>query len=256
MTDQEQPVTQHSVTSEAAVNDQVAPPAVQGPIVSLDSVAKQYDSLSIDESPPVLREVNLAVEAGESVAIIGPSGSGKTTLLNIIGALDVPTTGEVLIEGANPVMMNDKERASLRNRRIGFVFQLHHLLPQCTAMENVLVPTLAGEVHAMKEDVEDRARRLLDRAGLGHRLNHRPGQLSGGERQRVALVRALINHPALVLADEPTGSLDRPRASEMADLLLEMNREEGVTLILVTHDEGLATRMRRIAQLVDGRLEE
>lgn len=223
-------------------------------VVRLAHVGKQYDSLA-ENQPPVLDDVNLAVKRGESAAITGPSGSGKTTLLNIIGGLDEPTSGSVHAAGVDPTMLNSFALATWRNRQIGFVFQLHHLLPQCTAVENVLIPTLADSSRDRREAARLRAEELLARVGLADRMHHRPGELSGGERQRVALVRALINQPALLLADEPTGALDRPRALEMAQLLVDLNCEHNVTLILVTHDPQLASMMQRTLRLCDGRLQ-
>jgi len=223
-------------------------------ILELINVAKSYDVPGGAESNYVLKDVTFQVTAGESVAIIGPSGSGKSTLLNIIGTLDSPTAGRVLLENTDLSQLNDKELAATRNRDIGFVFQLHHLLPQCTVLENVLVPTLVNANDAAKQEAKERAHRLLERVGLGARLSHRPGQLSGGERQRVAVVRALINNPRLLLADEPTGSLDHAAADNLAQLLLELNREENATLIVVTHSLDLAERMGRVLELRDGML--
>jgi ABC-type lipoprotein export system ATPase subunit len=221
-------------------------------ILELTNIAKCYDFPGEAESSYVLKDVTLRVMAGESVAIVGPSGSGKSTLLNIIGTLDYPTAGSVLLEGKDLFQFNDKELAKIRNREIGFVFQLHHLLPQCTVLENVLVPTLVNRNRSYRKDTETRARQLLERVGLGSRLSHRPGQLSGGERQRVAVVRALINNPKLLLADEPTGSLDYAAADNLAQLLIELNQEEGVTMIVVTHSLELAARMGRVLELRDG----
>ena len=201
---------------------------------------------------PVLRGVSVTVDAGETVAILGPSGSGKSTLLDLMGALSAPTSGEVLLDGRDVARLTEDERADLRNRRVGFVFQSHHLLVHLNVWENVLVPALVGGV---TDEVEARARRLLERVGLDHRLEHTPGALSGGERQRVAVVRALVNGPGLVLADEPTGSLDTATAGGLADLLVELNREEGAALVVVTHSEALAARMGRVLVLRDGRLE-
>jgi len=221
----------------------------EAPLLELVDVSKHYEGPE-GAAPPVLRGVSLGVEAGESLAIVGPSGCGKSTLLNLIGALDRPSGGAVLFKGQDISALNDKNLAQLRNREIGFVFQLHHLLPQCTALENVLVPTL---VAGGKGDApEPRARGLLERVGLGERLDYLPGQLSGGERQRVAVVRALINRPSLLLADEPTGSLDHAAADNLADLLVELNREEKVALILVTHALDLAAKMGRVLELRDG----
>jgi lipoprotein-releasing system ATP-binding protein len=227
---------------------------VQIPLLELIQLQKNY--LSVDGAPPVrvLDGIDLRLSRGESAAIVGPSGSGKSTLLNIIGTLDHPSSGQVLIEGNDLSALNEEQLASVRNRQIGFIFQAHHLLPQCSVLENVLVPTLAGKPAADASDAESRARRLLSRVGLEDRLSHRPGQLSGGERQRVAVVRALINQPGLLLADEPTGSLDRASAHELSQLLGELNREENVTLIVVTHAPDLARRMQRVFELRDGKL--
>lgn len=221
------------------------------PLMLLDNVTKRYDGPDGAAAAPVLQGVMLSVAAGESIAIVGPSGSGKSTLLNIMGTLDRPTSGSVRLDGQDLANLGDDALAAIRNRRIGFVFQLHHLLPQCTALENVLVPMLAG---GGPKDAQDRAARLLERVGLKDRMDYRPGQLSGGERQRVAVARALVNKPALLLADEPTGSLDRAAAEHLTDLLAELNREEGVTLVVVTHAAPLAARMGRVMELKDGRL--
>jgi len=225
-------------------------------LLELDHVAKQFDSPEGAGTLAVLKDVSLRVAAGERLAVVGVSGSGKSTLLNLIGALDRPTSGRVLLEGRDLASLPERGLAAVRNRRIGFVFQLHHLLPQCTALENVLVPTLAGGGGPGAADAEARARGLLERVGLGSHLAHRPGQLSGGECQRVAVARALINRPALLLADEPTGSLDRASAQSLAQLLVDLNREEGVALIVVTHAEALAARMGRVLELRDGTLRE
>jgi ABC-type lipoprotein export system ATPase subunit len=222
-------------------------------LLQLIGISKRFDALQGGEQLEVLRDVNLELSQGESLAVTGPSGSGKSTVLHIIGTLDRPTSGQVLLDGRDLSGLNDLELAAVRNREIGFVFQSHFLLPQCTVFENVLVPTLACQ-RASPNEFVDRAKQLLDRVGLGKRLSHRPGQLSGGERQRVAVVRALINRPKLLLADEPTGALDRHSARELADLLVELNREENVTLIVVTHALELAQRMGRMLELSDGRL--
>jgi len=223
------------------------------PLVDLEDVTKRYSSPAGEDGPPVLRGITLAVPQGEALAVVGPSGSGKSTLLNIIGTLDRPTAGRVRLAGQDLSAMDEETLAEVRSRRIGFVFQLHHLLPQCTALENVLVPALA-EVGTVPDEVEDRGRRLLERVGLSDRMGYRPGHLSGGERQRVAVARALINGPPLLLADEPTGSLDREASDRLADLLVELNRADGVTLIVVTHAVGLARRMGRVLELRDGAL--
>jgi lipoprotein-releasing system ATP-binding protein len=223
-------------------------------LIQLRNVAKSYGAVK------VLDGITLNIARGESLAIVGPSGSGKSTLLQIIGTLDVATSGEVLLEVENLALLDGLQLAEVRSRQIGFVFQSHYLLPQCTVLENVLVPTLArqkAEVGGQRPETDEaRALRLLKRAGLGERLNHRPGQLSGGERQRAAVVRALINRPQLLLADEPTGALDHASATALGQLLVELNKEEGVTLIVVTHAMDLAKRMGRMVTLSDGRLAE
>jgi len=224
------------------------------PLLKLVNVTKRYDSPANAGALTVLNEVSLEVARGESLAIVGPSGSGKSTLLHIIGTLDRPTSGSVSLDGQDLNALYDLQIAAVRNRQIGFVFQAHYLLPQCTVWENVLVPTLACSDAGLRDGAGDRAKRLLKRVGLGERESHRPSELSGGERQRVAVVRALINQPQLLLADEPTGSLDHASAQELGQLLLELNREEGVTLIVVTHARDLARRMGRVLELTDGRL--
>jgi ABC-type lipoprotein export system ATPase subunit len=215
----------------------------------------EFASASVGSGLKVLRGVNLDVAGGESLAIIGPSGSGKSTLLNILGTLDRPDEGRVGLAGEDLSTLDDERLARVRNRKIGFIFQSHHLLPQCTVLENVLVPTLAEGAKDLRVGAEERARRLLQRVGLEARVSHRPGQLSGGERQRVAVVRALINQPKLVLADEPTGALDRQSAEQLGALLVELNREEHVTLVVVTHSLELARGMGRILELRDGLLQ-
>lgn len=200
----------------------------------------------------ILRNVELQLSGGDAVAVVGPSGSGKSTLLYIVGLLDQPTAGEVQINGEKPHHFPEAVQARFRSRQIGFIFQDHHLLPQCTVLENVLIPTLAsGGADAA---ANTRARQLLDRVGLSSRLDHRPAQLSGGERQRVAVCRALINQPALLLADEPTGNLDRKTAEGVGTLLLELARESGSILICVTHSQELAGRFPRTLELRDGQL--
>lgn len=202
----------------------------------------------------VLDGVNLEVSRGESLAVVGPSGCGKSTLLSILGALDDPTAGEYTLDGMNPATLSEQELAKFRATQIGFVFQEHYLLPQCSVLENVLVPLLS-DGKATKADSE-RATELLRRVGLGERLTHRPAQLSGGERQRAAIARSLIRDPLLLLADEPTGSLDQQTAEGIADLLLELQSERNSLLIAVTHSTDFAKRMGRQLRLVDGRVEE
>jgi len=217
-------------------------------LVELTHVQKSYAA----PSGEVLRDINFQLAAGEAVAIVGPSGSGKSTLLNLIGALDQPTYGTVRYDGRNLAGLSANELAAIRNRDIGFIFQLHHLLPQCTILENVLIPTLANPSASNTAAAVQRAERLIDRVGLKPRLNYRPGQLSGGERQRTAVVRALINQPKLLLADEPTGSLDQAGAENLTQLLQELNQEERVALVVVTHSRELAGRMKRVLELRDG----
>lgn len=224
------------------------------PLLKLEKVTKNYQAAEGAAPVAVLRDLSFEIGAGESVAIIGPSGSGKSTLLNIIGTLDQPSSGSVWLEGRDLSLLGEPELALIRNQQIGFIFQSHHLLPQCSVLENVLVPTIADRRGEDSGDVRKRAEQLLKRVGLGERLHHRPGQLSGGERQRVAVVRALINRPKLLLADEPTGALDRVSAGELARLLVELNREEQVTLVLVTHALDLAQQMGRTLELRDGHL--
>ena len=202
----------------------------------------------------ILRGFDLVMNRGDALAITGPSGSGKSTLLYILGALDSPTSGRVTLEGKSPFGLSEKEQAEFRNSKIGFVFQDHHLLPQCSVLENVLIPVLAGS--SDNSSAETRARELLRRVGLENRVTHRPAQLSGGERQRVAVCRALINRPVLLLADEPTGNLDRTTAETVGSLLLELNREENTLLICVTHSSELADRFPRHGVLKEGRLDE
>ncbi len=202
----------------------------------------------------VLTGVNLAMQRGDAVVITGPSGSGKSTLLYIIGALDEPTSGEVNVGGTMPFRLGPAEQAKFRNETVGFVFQDHHLLPQCTVLENVLIPTLARAKPA--SGVEDRARKLLDRVGLKDRITHRPSQLSGGERQRAGICRALINEPLLLLADEPTGNLDQKTAESVGTLLLEVAAEQNTMLLCVTHNLDLAARFPRRYELTDGKLAE
>jgi lipoprotein-releasing system ATP-binding protein len=222
-------------------------------VVELSEVCRTF--LPPGEPPvPVLRHVTLTVRAGESLAVLGPSGCGKSTLLNLIGGLDRADAGSVLVHGRNLAELNDRDLAALRNRDIGFVFQLHHLLPQCTALENVLVPTLARSDRPDRAALRTRGLELLARVGLSDRARAFPGTLSGGERQRVAVARALINGPSLLLADEPTGALDAESASALGDLLATLNREDGVTLVLVTHSQELARRLDRRLLLRHGQL--
>jgi ABC-type lipoprotein export system ATPase subunit len=201
----------------------------------------------------VLNGISLTIAEGETVAITGPSGCGKSTLLNLLGALDQADSGEIRVAGRDLTKLDAQQLAEFRNTTVGFVFQLHHLLPQCTVLENVLVPSIVRK-DADRAALRARAAQLLGAVGLSHRLDHRPGQLSGGERQRAAVARALINSPKLLLADEPTGALDRASAERLADLLAEVHQREKITIVMVTHAPELARRMGRVLGLVDGKL--
>ena len=219
-------------------------------LVELTNVSKSYQSGAV--SVPVLHGISLTIAEGETVAITGPSGCGKSTLLNLIGALDQADTGEIHVADRDLTKLNAQELAEFRNTTVGFVFQLHHLLPQCTVLENVLIPSIVRK-GADRAALRDRAAKLLEAVGLSHRLEHRPGQLSGGERQRAAVARALINSPKLLLADEPTGALDRASAERLADLLAEVHEREKITIVLVTHAPDLAKKMGRVLELLDGK---
>jgi lipoprotein-releasing system ATP-binding protein len=214
-------------------------------------VTKSYPTPA--EPLVVLRGVSCTLRAGENLAILGPSGCGKSTLLHIIGTLDTPSSGRVTLAGEDPFGLDEPRLAAFRNRKIGFVFQDHHLLPQCSALENVLLPTLANG--SPPPETVERARMLLHRVGLENRLDHLPAELSGGERQRTAIARALVNRPALILADEPTGNLDRAAATTVARLLLEMQAQEQTMLIVVTHSLELAGMLQRRMELTEGKLQ-
>jgi lipoprotein-releasing system ATP-binding protein len=200
----------------------------------------------------VLRDISFSLQRGEALSVMGPSGSGKSTLLHVLGTLDNPTSGAVTLDGKDPFALSESELADFRNQQVGFVFQDHHLLPQCSVLENVLIPTLVN--HDKKIDLPKRAKELLERVGLSERLNHRPAELSGGERQRVAVARALILQPTLLLADEPTGNLDRRTAHSVGELLLEMHKQEQTILIVVTHSAELAHTFPRCLEMADGTL--
>lgn len=223
-------------------------------ILELENIKKTYPAEESELDLHVLNGISLRVDSGESIAIVGPSGSGKTTLLNIMGGLDKPTLGTTRINGQDISELSENDLAKVRNKEIGFVFQKHHLLPQCTVLENVLIPTLASGSGGTDQCDIERGHRLLDEVGLGERKDVRPAKLSGGECQRTAVVRALINQPNLLLADEPTGSLDHTSATHLADLLVSLNQRQQVTLIVVTHSWDLAKRMNRIYELQDGKL--
>lgn len=224
-------------------------------LLELKNISKKYEIPSGEGHTTVLRDISLQIIQGESVAVVGPSGSGKSTLLNIIGALDKPTSGVVTFAGKDLAGLDDSELSRIRNQEIGFVFQLHHLLPQCTVFENVLIPTIPLGLKKGNEDVRDRAKNLLERVGLEKHKDYFPAQLSGGEMQRVAVIRALINRPKLILADEPTGSLDRESSENLGQLLVKVNKEEGIALITVTHSVELARLMDEAFILRDGILE-
>lgn len=221
------------------------------PVLSAEHLAQEYPTRSGPLA--VLRDVTLEMDAGQAVAILGPSGSGKSTLLHILGTLARPTNGTLVIAGQKPFDLPEDKLAHFRNEKIGFIFQEHHLLPQCSALENVLVPTLVNPA-AKRNEVYERGMTLLEKVGLGSRMDHRPAELSGGERQRTAVCRALIQKPAVVLADEPTGSLDRSAALAVGDLLLNLCQEEQVVLVCVTHSTELAARFPKRLELVEGAL--
>lgn len=223
-------------------------------LLELQNVHKTYALPEGETSRDVLKGVSLVLHCGESVSIVGPSGSGKSTLLNLMGGLDDPTSGRIHFLGKDLADLEDRELARIRNQEMGFVFQLHHLLPQCTVLENVLIPTVPFGSSKDSEEVVCRAKNLCERVGLSPLVDCFPAQLSGGEQQRVAVVRALINQPRLILADEPTGSLDQDTAENLVQLLLELNREENAALVVVTHSVHVAGQMEKTCQLQAGRL--
>ncbi|MDZ4287549.1 MAG: ABC transporter ATP-binding protein [Prosthecobacter sp.] len=224
------------------------------PILQLQSASKSYREPGSANVVSVLRDIDLTIDAGESIAIVGPSGCGKSTLLNILGTLDAPDSGSVILDGESVAQCSVARLAEIRSQKIGFIFQLHHLMPQCTVLENVLLPTLALKDKSGAVSATQRAEKLLAEVGLKDRLSWKPAQLSGGERQRVAVVRALINQPKLILADEPTGALDEKNAEALTGLLLNLQQSTGVSLVMVTHHPAQAARMGRVLRMHEGRL--
>lgn len=224
----------------------------QGEAIRAEGLAMTYAEGKL--RTPVFDGIDLSVQSGETVAILGASGAGKSTLLHLLGGLDTPTAGEVFVAGQKMSSLSDAARGALRNKSLGFVYQFHHLLPEFTALENVMLPVLLSG--AQVPDATRRARALLEAVGLGHRLDHKPGELSGGERQRAAVARALVNRPACVLGDEPTGNLDEKTAQTVFELMLALNHEQHTALVLVTHDRRLARRLDRVLELHEGRLRQ
>lgn len=221
-------------------------------VLHADGLAKTYAEGKL--RTPVFDGLHLEVATGETVAIVGASGAGKSTLLHLLGGLDTPTAGEVYVAGKKMSALSDAARGALRNKALGFIYQFHHLLPEFTALENVMLPVLLNGTKV--PEASSRARTLLESVGLGHRLEHKPGELSGGERQRAAVARALVNRPACVLGDEPTGNLDEKTAAHVFELMLELNRAQKTSLVMVTHDRRLARRLDRVLELHEGKLRE
>jgi lipoprotein-releasing system ATP-binding protein len=225
-------------------------PHARDAVIRCEALGKTYAEGQMHT--PVFDGLELRVDPGETVAIVGASGAGKSTLLHLLGGLDMPTAGEVYVAGLKMSALSDAERGRLRNRALGFVYQFHHLLPEFTALENVMLPVLLSGVSV--REATARAGDLLRAVGLGHRLEHKPGELSGGERQRAAVARALVNRPACILGDEPTGNLDEKTAATVFDLMIALNRDHGTSLVLVTHDRSLARKLDRVLELHEGSL--
>jgi lipoprotein-releasing system ATP-binding protein len=226
--------------------------SIDSEVMRAEKLAKTYSEGKM--KTPVFDGLDLSVQAGETVAIVGASGAGKSTLLHLLGGLDTPTAGEVYVAGQKMSSLSNAARGQLRNRALGFVYQFHHLLPEFTALENVMMPVMLGGAEVKAAAL--RAKALLEQVGLGHRIEHKPGELSGGERQRAAVARALVNQPACVLGDEPTGNLDEKTAATVFELMLELNRAQKTSLVLVTHDRRLARKLDRVLELHEGRLRE
>ena len=225
-------------------------------MLKLENITKYYEVPETAIRRTVLNELSLEIESGDRIAILGPSGSGKSTLLNVMSSLDLPNSGSVNFDGEEISTYTSEQLAQFRNKKIGFVFQSHHLLPQLSLLENVLLPYLPEKDKAVKKEAEKRALDLLEFVGLSNQIHQRPGQMSGGECQRAAVVRALIHQPKLILADEPTGSLDKSSAEQLAKLFVRINEEQAVTLVVVTHSEELAQYMNRICRIKDGKIQE
>ena len=225
-------------------------------MIEISNLSKSYPSPDGEEVVNVFCGIDLEVEEGSSVAIVGPSGSGKSTLLNIIGLLDKPTDGKLIVAQKDLTKLQESEVSEYRNQTVGFVFQVHHLLPSCTVLENVMLPGLAGFGENVTGELKERANQLLEEVGLGHRTNHLPGQISGGERQRVAVARSLINQPSVLLADEPTGALDRKNSEHLVNLLKQLNDEKSLTLVMVTHSAESARQMKQSYHLDEGSLRQ
>lgn len=219
-------------------------------VIECEHVSKTYDDGHLQVS--VLDDLNFKIGSGRSISVVGASGSGKSTLLHLLGGLDTPSSGSIRLMGRDITELSQKAIGQLRNQYLGFVYQFHHLLPEFTALENVMMPLLIG--HMPKAQAEEQARAMLDKVGLKQRLAHRPGELSGGERQRAAIARALVTHPACILADEPTGNLDRKNASNVLDMMLNLQHELGTSLVVVTHDDELAVRFDEVLTVSDGKL--